>query len=72
MQFANRHEAGKKLAEKLRKANIGQFAVYVNGIGGGRDSALRSFGAQGFTFTSITDVTPVPHNGPRPPKRRRV
>ena len=60
------------LAEKLKKSNITNFAVYVNGIGGGRDSALRSFANQGFTLTSITDVTPIPHNGPRKPKTRRV
>lgn len=60
------------LAEKLKKSNITSFKVFVNGIGGGRDSALRSFAAQGFTFISITDVTPIPHNGPRAPKTRRV
>lgn len=60
------------LAEKLKKSNMTHFAVFVNGVGGGRDSALRSFAAQGFTFLSITDVTPIPHNGPRPKKTRRV
>jgi len=44
----------------------------VRGIGGGRDSAIRSLINHGFNLTSIRDVTPVPHNGPKPPKVRRV
>ncbi len=60
------------LAEKLKKSNIANFRVFINGIGGGRDSTLRSFAAQGFNLLSIVDVTPIPHNGPRPPKTRRV
>jgi len=46
--------------------------VCVNGPGPGRESAIRALNANGFTITSITDVTPIPHNGCRPPKRRRV
>lgn len=46
--------------------------VFVKGPGSGRESAIRSLQAAGLAVTSITDVTPVPHNGPRPPKRRRV
>jgi small subunit ribosomal protein S11 len=46
--------------------------VYVKGPGSGRESALRALQAAGFTITLIKDVTPVPHNGCRPPKRRRV
>ena len=49
--------------------NIG---VYVKGPGPGRESALRALHALGFTISMIKDVTPVPHNGCRPPKRRRV
>ena len=60
------------LTEKLKKSGPVDVAVYVNGVGGGRDSAIRSLINQGFNVTSITDVTPVPHNGPRPPKVRRV
>ena len=46
--------------------------VFVKGPGTGREAAIRALGSQGLNVTSITDVTPVPHNGCRPPKRRRV
>ena len=46
--------------------------VRVRGPGSGRESAIRALGAAGLEVSSITDVTPVPHNGCRPPKRRRV
>jgi len=46
--------------------------VYVKGPGGGRESAIRTINAAGIEVTEITDVTPLPHNGCRPPKRRRV
>jgi small subunit ribosomal protein S11 len=46
--------------------------IYVKGIGGGRDSAIRSLAGKGFNILSIKDVTPIPHNGPKPPKVRRV
>ena len=46
--------------------------VYVKGPGAGRESAFRSLQAAGFTMITIKDVTPIPHNGCRPPKRRRV
>ena len=49
-----------------------KVAVFVKGIGGGRETAIRSLATAGLEVTSITDVTPVPHNGCRPPKRRRV
>jgi small subunit ribosomal protein S11 len=48
------------------------LSVYVNGPGSGREAALRALHSAGFKITSIRDVTPVPHNGCRPPKRRRV
>lgn len=60
------------LAEKLKKAGSTNVKVFVNGIGGGRDSAIRSLANQGFNIITIKDVTPIPHNGPRPPKIRRV
>ena len=60
------------LAEKLRKSGPVNLEVFVNGVGGGRDSAVRSLGNQGFNILSIKDVTPIPHNGPRQPKIRRV
>ncbi len=60
------------LAEKLKNVTFGSVQVMVRGVGGGRDSAVRSFINHGFNITSIKDVTPIPHNGPRPPKVRRV
>mgnify|MGYP001021899498 CR=1 FL=1 len=60
------------LAEKLRKAGLQKVSVYLNGIGGGRDSSVRSFVNQGFDVLSIHDVTPIPHNGPKPKKVRRI
>ena len=61
-------EAGKKAAEHGMKV----LEVEVSGPGSGRESALRALQAAGFQITSIRDVTPIPHNGCRPPKRRRV
>ncbi|MGA0235706.1 MAG: 30S ribosomal protein S11 [Alphaproteobacteria bacterium] len=61
-------DAGKKAQEHGMKA----LDVNVNGPGSGRESALRALQAIGFTITSIRDVTPVPHNGCRPRKQRRV
>lgn len=60
------------LTEKLQKAGLENIVIYLNGIGGGRDSAVRSFANRGFNIESIHDVTPVPHNGPKPKKTRRV
>lgn len=60
------------LAEKLKKIGPANLHIMVNGIGGGRDSSIRSFANQGFNILSIHDVTPIPHNGPKPPKVRRV
>jgi small subunit ribosomal protein S11 len=61
-------EAGKKAQEHGMKT----LEVQVRGPGSGRESALRALQAVGFIITSIRDVTPIPHNGCRPPKRRRV
>ena len=60
------------VAEKLKKIMPMHVDVVVRGVGSGRDSAIRSLGNQGFNVMSIKDVTPIPHNGPRPPKVRRV
>lgn len=60
------------ISEKLKGLEIVELEVFVKGVGGGRDSAVRSLINQGFNVVSIKDVTPVPHNGPRPPKTRRV
>ena len=61
-------DAGKKASEHGMRV----LEVEVNGPGSGRESALRALQSIGFTVTSIRDMTPVPHNGCRPPKRRRV
>lgn len=60
------------IAEKLKKSGPVNVRVIVGGVGGGRDSALRSLANQGFNILSIEDATPIPHNGPRPRKVRRV
>lgn len=60
------------LAEKLKKTGLVNVDVSVSGVGSGRDSAIRSLANQGFNVLSIKDVTPIPHNGPRPKKVRRV
>lgn len=60
------------LSEKLRKSGPAKLDVFVNGVGGGRDSAVRSLNNQGFEILTIKDVTPIPHNGPRPKKVRRI
>jgi small subunit ribosomal protein S11 len=61
-------DAGKKAMEH----GVKTLEVEVKGPGSGRESALRALQAVGFSITSIRDVTPIPHNGCRPPKRRRV
>jgi len=61
-------DAGKKAQEHGMKS----LEVFVKGPGSGRESALRALQSVGFTITFIKDVTPIPHNGCRPPKRRRV
>jgi small subunit ribosomal protein S11 len=60
------------VAEKLKGMGVNSLEVFVKGIGGGRDSAVRSLANQGFDITMIHDVTPIPHNGPKPKKVRRV
>ena len=68
--------AAGQVAETAAKAamehGLKTVEVYVKGLGGGRETAIRSLQAVGLEITSITDETPVPHNGCRPPKRRRV
>jgi len=51
---------------------VKNLEIHVNGPGPGRDSAVRALNALGFKITCITDVTPIPHNGCRPPKKRRI
>ncbi|MCK5084773.1 MAG: 30S ribosomal protein S11 [Candidatus Pacebacteria bacterium] len=60
------------LLEKTKKIGLKEVEVYVKGIGSGRESAVRAIAANGINIISITDTTPIPHNGCRPPKPRRV
>lgn len=60
------------VAEKARRAGVSEVAVRVSGVGSGRDSAVRALANHGLNIISIKDVTPLPHNGPRPAKVRRV
>lgn len=60
------------LSEKIQKMGLKEVVVYVKGIGSGRESAIRSLPSQGLNISSIKDITPVPFNGPRPRKARRV
>ena len=62
----------KNLVEKLEPYGVKEVAVFVKGIGGGREGAIRALHSNGLSVVSINDVTPIPHNGCRPPKRRRV
>ena len=64
--------AAEAAARKAAEYGMRQVQVFVKGPGAGRESALRSLQAAGFTVSIIKDVTPIPHNGCRPPKRRRV
>ncbi len=58
--------------EKVKKTGFSEVEIYVNGIGSGRESAVRSLASHGFNIALIKDTTPIPHNGPRPKKVRRV
>jgi len=64
--------AADSAAKKAMEHGVKTIEVEVKGPGSGRESALRALQAAGFTITSIKDVTPIPHNGCRPPKRRRI
>ena len=64
--------AAEAAARKAADLGMRHVQVFVKGPGSGRESALRSLQAAGFTVSIIKDVTPIPHNGCRPPKRRRV
>ena len=64
--------AAEAAAKSAMEMNMRTVAVTVKGPGSGRESAIRALAAAGLEVTSIKDVTPVPHNGSRPPKRRRV
>lgn len=64
--------AATSLAKKAQEIGVKQVEVYVKGPGAGRESAIRALQAAGLNIELIKDVTPIPHNGCRPPKRRRV
>ncbi len=64
--------AAEDAAKKAMEHGMRAISVYVKGPGSGRESALRALQAAGFKISLIRDVTPIPHNGSRPPKRRRV
>lgn len=65
-------KVGELLGEKGMQIGLKEAAVVIRGVGAGRESVLRAFAGKGIQIRAITDATPVPHNGPRPPKPRRV
>lgn len=65
-------KVGETLADKANEYGMREVSVVVSGVGAGRESAIRGFISKGVTLKKIKDATPVPHNGPRPPKPRRV
>lgn len=65
-------KAAETMAEAIKKLGIKKIQVLVKGIGSGRDSAIRSLVARNLDIVSIKDITPIPHDGCRPPKVRRV
>lgn len=60
------------VVERIRDVGLKTVDVFVRGVGSGREAAVRAFGAQGIAINAIKDITPIPHNGCRPPKVRRV
>ena len=69
--FASTQVAG-DVAEKIKKYGTQELAVFVKGVGSGREAAIRALANRGFNLTSIKDITPIPHNGCRPRRPRRV
>jgi small subunit ribosomal protein S11 len=65
-------KVGETLADKANEYGMREVSVVVSGVGSGRESAIRGFISKGIALKKIKDATPVPHNGPRPPKPRRV
>jgi small subunit ribosomal protein S11 len=64
--------AAERAGKMVQEMGMKNLEVNVKGPGPGRESAVRALNSQGFKITNITDVTPIPHNGCRPPKKRRV
>ena len=65
-------KAAEAVGDKIKMVALESLEIQVRGPGSGRESAIRGLNSKGFKITKITDVTPIPHNGCRPPKRRRV
>jgi len=65
-------KVGETLGAKAQTLGIKEISVVVRGVGSGRESGIRGFISKGINITSIKDITPVPHNGPKPKKPRRV
>jgi small subunit ribosomal protein S11 len=65
-------KVGEVIGEKALTMGVKEVNVVIKGVGAGRESAMRAFAGKGISISSIQDETPVPHNGPRPPKPRRV
>ncbi len=65
-------KVGEILADKAEAMGMKEVGVVIRGVGAGREASVRSFAGKGIEIRSIKDATPVPHNGPKPPKPRRV
>lgn len=65
-------KAVEALLEKIKKTGLKEIEIYVKGVGGGRESAIRTLANHGLEINLIKDITPIPHNGPKPPNERRV
>ena len=65
-------KVGELIGEEGAMVGLKEASIIIRGVGAGRESALRAFAGKGIQIRSIKDATPVPHNGPRPPKPRRV
>lgn len=65
-------KVGETIGERALGMGVKEVKVVVRGIGSGRESSIRSFISKGIALNGIKDVTPIPHNGPRPPRPRRV
>ena len=65
-------KVGELIGERAGTMGVKEVSVVVSGVGAGRESSIRAFATKGIQITGIRDNTPVPHNGPRPPKARRI
>ena len=72
VKLLKQNVAAERCADAVKEYGIKNLEVMVKGPGPGRESTIRALNAAGFRITNITDVTPIPHNGCRPPKKRRV